>query len=111
MSFQVHISQLEQGHAQRLLEVAARHHQELDLQTQRLRESQLQSQSILESREKAHRQRVRGLERQVQYLLGGLPQQIKKNTPSSCLLLCSMGRQLQTLREQLEQEPRRWLSP
>lgn len=76
MSTQTQISQLEQSHAQRLLEVAARHHQELDLQTQRLRESQLESQSVLEGREKAHRQRVRGLEGQVEYLSGGLPHQI-----------------------------------
>lgn len=71
MSIQAQISQLEHLHTQRLLEAAARHHQELDLETQRLRESQLQAQSVLESREKAHRQRVRGLEGQVQYLPGG----------------------------------------
>lgn len=78
MSVQVQISLLEQTHAQRLLEAAARHHQELDLQTQRLRDSQLQSQSLLEGREKAHRQRVRGLEGQVQYLSGGLAHQSQK---------------------------------
>lgn len=89
MSIQAQISHLEQGHAQRLLDVAARHHQEMDLQTQRLRESQQQSQSILESREKAHRQRVRGLEGQVHNSPGGLPQPIRNNTPSSSLLLAA----------------------
>lgn len=34
--FQAHISQLEHSHAQRLLEVTARHHQELDMETDRL---------------------------------------------------------------------------
>lgn len=62
---QAHISQLEHCHAQRLLEVTARHHQELDLEMDRLRDSQLQAEQALETREKAHRQRVKCLEEQV----------------------------------------------
>lgn len=63
--FQAQLTQQEHAHAQRLLEVTARHHQELDLETDRLRDSQLQAEQALESREKAHRQRVRCLEEQV----------------------------------------------
>lgn len=63
--FQAQVSQLEHCHAQRLLEVTARHHQELDLEMDRLRDSQLQAEQALESREKAHRQRVKCLEEQV----------------------------------------------
>lgn len=114
MSIQVQISQLEHGHAQRLLEAAAHHHQELDLETQRLRESQLQAQTVLESREKAHQQRVRGLEGQVRYLPGGLvvlvlPAKIKEKPPHPHVFFCAS--QLQTLREQLELEARRQLGP
>lgn len=62
---QAQISQFEHSHTQHLLEVTARHHQELDLETDRLRVSQLQAEQALESREKAHRQRVKCLEEQV----------------------------------------------
>lgn len=62
---QAQISQLEHSHAQRLLEVTARHYQELDLETDRLRDSQLEAERALETREKAHRQRVKCLEEQV----------------------------------------------
>ncbi|XP_061680966.1 rootletin isoform X3 [Syngnathoides biaculeatus] len=62
---QAHVSQLEQAQAKRLLEAATRHHQELEAATQRLRDAQLQAQQALESREKAHRQRVKCLEDQV----------------------------------------------
>lgn len=63
--FQAQISQLEHSHAQRVLEVTARHHQELDLEMDRLRDCQLQAERALECREKAHRQRVKCLEEQV----------------------------------------------
>lgn len=63
--FQAQLTQQEHAHAQRLLEVTARHHQELDMETDRLRDAQLQAEQALESREKAHRQRVRCLEEQV----------------------------------------------
>lgn len=62
---QAQISELEHSHAQRLLKETARHHQELDLETDRLRDGQLQAEQALETREKAHRQRVRCLEEQV----------------------------------------------
>lgn len=63
--FQAQLTQQEHAHTQRLLEVTARHHQELDMETDRLRDSQLQAEQALERREKAHRQRVRCLEEQV----------------------------------------------
>lgn len=62
---QAQTSQLERSHAQHLLELTARHHRELDSETDRVRDAQLQAEQALESREKAHRQRVKGLEEQV----------------------------------------------
>lgn len=62
---QAQMSQLEQTQAQRLLEATARHHQELDVETSRLRDSQQQAERALEARERAHRQRVKCLEEQV----------------------------------------------
>lgn len=56
---------MERSHTQSLLEVTARHHHELDLETERLRDSQLQAEEALEARERAHRQRVKCLEEQV----------------------------------------------
>ncbi|XP_028300551.1 rootletin [Gouania willdenowi] len=77
-NLQAQISELEHAHSQRLLEVTARHHQELDLETGRLRDSQNQAEHALESREKAHRQRVRGLEEQVSLLQEQLEQETKR---------------------------------
>ncbi len=65
LSLQSQISILEQTHSQRLLEVTACHRQELDLETERMRDSQQQAERALEAREKAHRQRVHCLEEQV----------------------------------------------
>ncbi|TNN74181.1 putative ciliary rootlet coiled-coil protein 2 [Liparis tanakae] len=75
---QAQVSQLEHAHAQRLLEVTARHHQELDLDTDRLRESQFQAEHALETREKAHRQRVKCLEEQVLTLKEQLDQETRR---------------------------------
>ncbi|XP_034736357.1 rootletin [Etheostoma cragini] len=75
---QAQISQLEHSHAQRLLEVTARHHQELDMETERLRDSQLQAERALETREKAHRQRVKCLEEQVLTLKEQLDQETRR---------------------------------
>ncbi|XP_032382850.1 rootletin [Etheostoma spectabile] len=75
---QAKISQLEHSHAQRLLEVTARHHQELDMETERLRDSQLQAERALGTREKAHRQRVKCLEEQVLTLKEQLDQETRR---------------------------------
>lgn len=65
LSLQSQISILEQTHSQRLMEVTAHHRQELDLESERMRDSQQQAERALEAREKAHRQRVHCLEEQV----------------------------------------------
>ncbi|XP_063747285.1 rootletin [Eleginops maclovinus] len=75
---QAQVSQLEHSHAQRLLEVTAHHHQELDLETDRLRDTQLQAEQALENREKAHRQRVKCLEEQVLTLKEQLDQETRR---------------------------------
>ena len=49
----------------RLIELTTRHRQETDMETERLRTAQLQSERMLEARERAHRQRVKALEEQV----------------------------------------------
>jgi len=65
LSLQSQISILEQAHSQRLMEVTAHLRQELDLESERMRNSQQQVEKALEAREKAHRQRVHCLEEQV----------------------------------------------
>lgn len=55
-----------------MIEVTSRHRQESELELERLRTAQVQSERTLEARERAHRQRVKGLEEQVRveiYLL------------------------------------------
>ncbi|KAM8874513.1 uncharacterized protein crocc2 isoform 2-T2 [Spinachia spinachia] len=75
---QAQASQLEHAHAQRLLKVTARHHHELDTETNRLRDSQFQAEQALDTREKAHRQRVKGLEEQVLTLNEQLDQETRR---------------------------------
>ena len=49
----------------RLIDLTTRHRDETEMETERLRTSQMQAERTLESRERAHRQRVKGLEEQV----------------------------------------------
>merc|ERR1712187_496923 len=55
----------EQGHARRILELTSRHRQEADAKMERLRSAHAQAERTLESRERSHRQRIRGLEEQI----------------------------------------------
>ena len=64
-SLQARYSELGHAQSQRLLEESVRHAQEMEAETGRLRAAGLQAERALESREKAHRQRVKGLEGQV----------------------------------------------
>ena len=64
-SLQEQLLTSEQTHAQRLTEVSNRHRQESEVELDRLRTSQLQAERTLEVRERAHKQRVKGLEEQV----------------------------------------------
>ncbi len=49
----------------RLIDLTTRHRQETEMETERLRSAQFQAERTLEARERAHRQRVKGLEEQV----------------------------------------------
>ena len=49
----------------RLIDLTTRHRQETEMETERLRSAQIQAERMLEARERAHRQRVKGLEEQV----------------------------------------------
>lgn len=51
--------------SRRLVDLTTRHRAETEMETQRLRSSQTQAEKTLEARERAHRQRVKGLEEQV----------------------------------------------
>ena len=62
---QQQLSDTEQSNAKRLIEMSSRHRQESELEIERLRTAQIQSERTLEARERAHRQRVKGLEEQV----------------------------------------------
>ncbi|KTG34144.1 hypothetical protein cypCar_00000784 [Cyprinus carpio] len=78
LSLQSQISILEQTHSQRLLEVMARHRQELDLETEWMKDSQQQAERALEAQEKAHCERVHCLEEQVCTLKKQLKQEMKR---------------------------------
>lgn len=56
---------LEQDHSPVRLEVEEQQQLELQQEVERLRSAQVQTERTLEARERAHRQRVRGLEEQV----------------------------------------------
>jgi uncharacterized protein YlxW (UPF0749 family) len=49
----------------RLIDLTTRHRKECELETERLCSSQQQSERLLEARERAHRQQIKGLEEQV----------------------------------------------
>jgi rootletin len=64
-ALQGQLASAEQEHSGRLIDLTTRHRQETELETERLRSAQLQAEKMLEARERAHRQRVKGLEEQV----------------------------------------------
>nr|XP_046197724.1 ciliary rootlet coiled-coil protein 2-like [Oncorhynchus gorbuscha] len=72
------MTQLERSHAQHLLEVTSHHRREMDSETERLRATQLQAERALETRERAHRQRVTVLEEQVLTLKEQLDQEMRR---------------------------------
>ena len=49
----------------RLVDVNTRHRAETEMETERLRSAQIQAEKLLEARERAHRQKIKGLEEQV----------------------------------------------
>ncbi|KAF5401238.1 Rootletin [Paragonimus heterotremus] len=62
---QARLGEIEQMHAQRLIEASKQNRAETELEMERLRNCQIQAERALEARERAHRQRVRALEEQV----------------------------------------------
>lgn len=62
----------------RLIDLTTRHRAETEMETERLRSAQNQAEKALESRERSHKQRVRGLEGQVATLKDQLGQEMKK---------------------------------
>lgn len=59
---------MEQSHAKRLLEVANKGKHEYQIEIEKLRSAQFQAERTLDARERAHHQRVKGLEEQVKML-------------------------------------------
>jgi rootletin len=49
----------------RLIDLTTRNRKEIELETDRIRTSQVQTEKTLEVREKVHRQRIKSLEEQV----------------------------------------------
>ncbi len=74
---QTQLGELEQQHAQRLIDLTTRNRKESEMEVERLRASQLQTEKQLESREKSHRQRVKGLEEQIATLRDQLGREIR----------------------------------
>merc|ERR1719471_1758205 len=72
------LAEQEQAHAHRILELTSRHRQEADSEMERLRSAHGQAERTLESRERAHRQRIRGLEEQITTLKDQLALEIRR---------------------------------
>jgi rootletin len=77
-TLQTQLAGAEQEHSQRLIDLTSRHRQETEMETERLRSAQLQAEKMLEARERAHRQRVKGLEETVSTLKDQLSQEMRK---------------------------------
>jgi rootletin len=71
------LAEAEQIHAQRLIDITTRNRKETEMETERLRSSQIQSERQLESREKSHRQRIKSLEEQIATLRDQLSREIR----------------------------------
>ena len=65
-------------HDYRLIDLTTRHRAETEMETERLRANQNQAERTLESRERTHRQKVKGLEEQASTLKDQLGQEMKK---------------------------------
>ena len=61
----------------RLIDLTTRNRKEAELEVERLRSSQIQSERQLESREKTHRQRIKSLEEQIATLRDQLSREIR----------------------------------
>ena len=61
----------------RLIDLTTRNRKEAELEVERLRSSQIQSERQLESREKTHRQRIKSLEEQISTLRDQLSREIR----------------------------------
>ena len=49
----------------RLIDLTTRHRAENEMETERLRQAQMQAEKLLDARERAHRQKVKGMEETV----------------------------------------------
>ena len=49
----------------RLIDLTTRHRAETEMETERLRQAQMQAEKLLDARERAHRQKVKGMEETV----------------------------------------------
>ncbi|KAL0154302.1 hypothetical protein M9458_050415, partial [Cirrhinus mrigala] len=74
------LAEVEQSHS--ASEQAARLREDAQREAERLRVSQREAERTLAARERAHRQRVKGLEEQVSTLKEQLQQEIRRRTPS-----------------------------
>ena len=61
----------------RVIDLATRNRKESELEVERLRSSQIQSEKQLETREKCHRQRIKSLEEQIATLRDQLSREIR----------------------------------
>ncbi|GFS25857.1 rootletin, partial [Elysia marginata] len=75
---QAQLAEAEQTHAQRLIDLTTRHRAETEMETERLRSAQQQAERLLEARELAHRQKVKGLEEQNSLLKDQIGHELRK---------------------------------
>ena len=86
---QCQLSEAEQQYAQKLIDLTTRNRKESELELERIRSSQVQSERQLESREKCHRQRIKCLEEQIATLRDQLSREIRNRqtflTTTACV--------------------------
>ncbi|KAK3104963.1 hypothetical protein FSP39_014171 [Pinctada imbricata] len=75
---QAQLAEAEQQHAQRLIDLTTRHRAETEMETERLRSAQLQAERMLETRERSHRAKVKGLEETIATLKDQLATEMRK---------------------------------
>lgn len=62
----------------RLIDLTTRHRAETEMETERLRQAQMQAEKLLDARERAHRQKIKGMEETIATLKDQLAAEMRK---------------------------------
>ena len=72
-----------------MIDITTRNRKESELEMERIRSSQVQTEKQLESREKCHRQRIKGLEEQIATLRDQLSREIRTRSNFLTTTVCA----------------------